>query len=237
MKIKSPLLFKLGGLFGTSAIRHWMGTLDYRIFYHDTVTDPAIRRSKRQRIYIFWHEYIPFPFYLRGHCGYTMLLSRHQDAEILSYGARYMGFEFVRGSTNRGGVAALRELFRCSSESHLVITPDGPRGPRRQLAIGPIYLASKLQMPIVAMGYGYDRPWRFKKAWDQFAVPRPYSRARVITSGELWVPPDLDRDAIEQQRLRIEGIQNRLTEQAEDWAESGRVIEGERPIWRKSRLL
>ena len=55
---------------------------------------------------------------------------------------------------------------------NLTITPDGPRGPRRQLAQGPVYLASKLGMPIVAMGFGYDRPWRFN-SWDRFAIPRP----------------------------------------------------------------
>ena len=35
-----------------------------------------------------------------------MLLSRHRDAEILSHVAHHLGFDFVRGSTNRGGVSA-----------------------------------------------------------------------------------------------------------------------------------
>ena len=69
-----------------------------------------------------------------------MLLSRHRDAEILSYAAYHLGFDFVRGSTNRGGVAALRELLAKSRHMHLTITPDGPRGPRRQLAPGCVYL-------------------------------------------------------------------------------------------------
>ena len=89
-----------------------------------------------------------------------MLLSRHRDAEILSHAAYHLGFDFVRGSTNRGGVAAIRELLEKSRHMHLTITPDGPRGPRRKLAPGSIYLASKLGLPLVVMGYGYDRPWR-----------------------------------------------------------------------------
>ena len=59
---------------------------------------------------------------------------------------------------------------------HLTITPDGPRGPRRHMAPGPIYLASKLGLPLVLMGYAYDRPWRLH-SWDRFAIPRPGSRA------------------------------------------------------------
>ena len=105
-----------------------------------------------------------------------MLLSRHQDAEWLSHAARFMGFGTIRGSTGRGGVAALRALVRTGETMNLAITPDGPRGPRRHLAAGCIYASSRLHIPLIPIGLGYDRPWRSRRAWDQFAVPRPYSR-------------------------------------------------------------
>ncbi len=43
------------------------------------------------------------------------------------------------------------ELMDRSQSMNLAITPDGPRGPRRTLAQGPIYLSSKLGMPLVAI--------------------------------------------------------------------------------------
>jgi lysophospholipid acyltransferase (LPLAT)-like uncharacterized protein len=222
MKITNPLLNQLGGLLGSAAVRWWMGTLDYKIAYYDPAIDLALPECSGQKIYIFWHEYILFPFYLRGHCNLAMLLSRHRDAEILSHAAHHLGYEFVRGSTNRGGVAALRELLDRSRTMHLAITPDGPRGPRRRLAPGCVFLASKLGLPLVVMGFGYDRPWRARRTWDQFAIPRPYSRARTIVSGEIFVPPDLDRDGLEHYRVRIESLMDRLTAESEAWAASGR---------------
>jgi lysophospholipid acyltransferase (LPLAT)-like uncharacterized protein len=221
MKIESPLLNKFGGLLGSAAVRWWMGTLDYKIAYYDRTIDPIFPECRGQKIYIFWHEYILLPLYLRGHCNLAMLLSRHPDAEILSHAARHLGFDFVRGSTNRGGAAALRTMLAKSRSMHLTITPDGPRGPRRRLAPGCVYLASKQGLPLVAMGYGYDRPWRIRNAWDQFAIPRCCSRARAITSGEIFVPPNLDRHGIEHFRQKIERLLNRLTTEAEAWAESG----------------
>ncbi|HLA84839.1 MAG TPA: lysophospholipid acyltransferase family protein [Thermoguttaceae bacterium] len=212
---------KLGGLLGATIVRQWMSTLDYKIAYYDHAVDPVFSDCRGQKIYIFWHEYILCPLYLRQYCNLTMLLSRHQDAEVFWHGARLMGFGFVRGSTARGGTAALRKLFGASRRMHLTITPDGPRGPRRGMAPGPIYLASKLGLPLVVMGFGYDRPWRFRRAWDQFAVPRPYSRVRAISSGEIHVPPDLDRDGIEHYRRKIEDLLNRLTLEAETWAAAG----------------
>ena len=136
MKLDHPILYKLAALVGSTAVRAWMDTLDYRVVFYDPDVDPASPRCRGQKIYVFWHEYILFPLAMRGHCNLAMLLSRHRDAEVLSYVAHHMGFEFVRGSTNRGGVAALRQLLDKSRHMHLAITPDGPRGPRRQLAPG-----------------------------------------------------------------------------------------------------
>jgi lysophospholipid acyltransferase (LPLAT)-like uncharacterized protein len=216
----SSLAARIGGVCGATAIRLWMSSLNYRAAFYDPAVDPVDPRNDGRKIYIFWHEYILLPLYLRGHCNLAMLLSRHRDADILSEVARHMGFEFVRGSTARGGTTAIRELLRRSRQMNLTITPDGPRGPRRVLAPGPIYLSSKLGLPIVCLGLGYDRPWRMR-SWDRFAIPRPGSRARGVVSPQIQIPPELDREGIEHYRLQVEAVLNRLTCEAEAWAESG----------------
>lgn len=227
MKIANSVLTNLGSLLMPALLKCWMGSLDCRIAYHDRAIDPMFPECYGHKIYVFWHEYLLLPLYLRGHCNLAMLLSRHRDAELLSRVADRLGFDCIRGSTNRGGVAALRAMLFTSRTMHLTITPDGPRGPRRRLAPGCIYLASKQRLPLVVMGLGYDRPWRIRASWDQFAVPRCFSRARAITSGDIFVPPDLDRRGLEQFRQEIEGLLNRLTAEAEAWAESGAVKTGQ----------
>jgi lysophospholipid acyltransferase (LPLAT)-like uncharacterized protein len=149
-----------------------------------------------------------------------MLLSRHRDADWLAEAAKFMGFESIRGSTFRGSQAALREMARAARTKNIAITPDGPRGPRRVLAQGPIYLASSLGLPIVACGIGYDRPWRMP-TWDRFALPRPGSRCRVVMSPHVQLPSELDRAGIEHYRRRVENLLNCLTLEAEAWAEAG----------------
>jgi lysophospholipid acyltransferase (LPLAT)-like uncharacterized protein len=210
---------KLGGLLASKGIAAWMQTLDTRAVFYDRTVDPVLG-IEGPRIYVFWHEYILLPLALRGHCHLSMLLSQHGDADILARIANHFGFDCVRGSTYRGGARALWELEERSRTQHLTITPDGPRGPRRRLAQGPIYLASRLQIPIVAMGFGYDRPWR-TKSWDHFAVPRLFSRARAVVSPPMKIPADLDRAALEACRLRTERLLNCLTAEAEAWASAG----------------
>ncbi|MGE0756583.1 MAG: lysophospholipid acyltransferase family protein [Pirellulaceae bacterium] len=227
------MLNKLGGLAIAELTRHWMATLEYRAALYDPTVDPIHPEFQGPAIFLFWHEYIPFLFYLRGNCNTALLISQHQDAEWLSQAARYMGFQTVRGSTNRGGVVALREMFRKSRIMNLAITPDGPRGPRRRLAPGPIYLSSRLGIPLIVTGLGYDRPWRNPSSWDRFAVPRPFSRARVVASPRIQIPPDLDRTELEECRVAVERLLNRLTTEAENWAESGARLTCQLPVRRE----
>jgi lysophospholipid acyltransferase (LPLAT)-like uncharacterized protein len=226
LKLRTPaFLMNFAGHVATTGVRAWMRTLEYRAAFYDRSIDPALGFDE-SRIYVFWHENILMPLYLRGHCNLAMLLSQHGDADVLSRVANNFGFDCVRGSTFKGAARALRELAERSKRQHLTITPDGPRGPRRQMAQGPIYLASRLQRPLVVMGFGYDRPWR-AKSWDRFAVPRPFSRARAIIGPPMLLPPELDRSGLEYYRLRAERLLNALTVEAEAWAAAGSSKDGE----------
>jgi lysophospholipid acyltransferase (LPLAT)-like uncharacterized protein len=226
LKLKTPtFVVNLAGHLATVGIRAWMSTLDYKAVFYDRSIDPALGFD-RSRIYVFWHENILMPLYIGGNSNLAMLLSQHGDAEILARVAHEFGFDCVRGSTYKGAARAMLELKERSRRQYLTITPDGPRGPRRQMAQGPIYLASRLQLPLVVMGFGYDRPWR-ANSWDRFAMPRPFSRARAIIGPPMLLPKSLDRDGIEHYRLRAERLMNCLSADAEAWAAAGTPKAGE----------
>ena len=231
MNDDTPYWMRWGGMLAAGGIRAWMSTLDYRVLFFDSTVD-AIYPSARPRIYIFWHEYLLLPLYLRGNCNLTMLLSRHRDADVLFRLAYHMGFKCVRGSTYGGSADALLERTRAGEHRHMAITPDGPRGPRRRLAQGAVFLASRMQLPIVPFGMGLDRPWR-ARSWDRFAVPRPGSRARAVVGPEIMIPSGLNRMELEHRRQAVERLLNDLTSEAEAWAESGERRAGSVPVFRE----
>src|SRR5438093_1235620 len=80
---------------------------------------------------------------LRGHARATVLISQHADGDLIARTAEHLGIDTVRGSTTRGGMQAIRELLQISRRTHLVITPDGPKGPRRTVQPGVIFLAAQ----------------------------------------------------------------------------------------------
>lgn len=208
------------GFAAASALRTLTNSLDYQIAYYDRSTDPSLPEYGGPCIWVFWHEYLAFPTPLWGNCEVAALVSQHRDGDLAACAAEYLGFEIVRGSTTRGGAEALRQLREKSRMFGLTMTPDGPRGPRRTMAPGAVYLASRLGLTLVPVGFGYDRPLR-ARSWDRFAVPRPFSRARGIFGPRIVIPQGLRREGIEQFRARIETVLVRLTLEAEDWAATG----------------
>ena len=101
MKFKSPMAIGACSLVTTAAVRQWMGTLDYRVDFGDPTVDPVHREYRGAKIYVFWHENILLPLFLRGHSNISMLLSRHLDANILDRVARMMGFGVVDRKSTR----------------------------------------------------------------------------------------------------------------------------------------
>src|SRR5262249_43546941 len=88
-------------------------------------------------------------------------------------------------------------------QAHLEITPDGPRGPRRQVQLGLIYIAAPTRRPIIPTGFGFCRPWRLR-SWDRFALPRPWSACVCVTAEPICVPEDAGKEELEEYRVRVD---------------------------------
>ena len=194
-------------------------TLEFKAISCDPTTDPVHPQCNRRFLYVTWHEAIMVGLPLRANSRMLGIASEHRDGELLNQFASRLGWKMVRGSTSHGSVSALKQLMR-EQHNHLNVAPDGPRGPRREMAQGAVYLASKTGLPLVCCAYGFDRPWRLK-SWDRCVIPRPFSRSRAIFGPPLTIPNRLNREGVEHYRAAIEQLMNQLTREAESWAESG----------------
>jgi len=226
MKIMDHFRRRAFGFLGTACFRTWIGTIDFKWAFYDPEIDSNV--AKRKYILMFWHEHILCPLFFRRHSPVTMLLSEHGDAELVSQAAAFVGMKCIRGSSSHGGVAAIKQFAQLKDQDLdiLAFTPDGPQGPYRHMGEGAIWLASYLQLPIVLLGVGYDRCHRMS-SWDQFVIPYPFSRGRIISSPMLSVPKRLSRDGKEHYRQKLETLMTQLTDEAEAWAISGEPLAGE----------
>jgi lysophospholipid acyltransferase (LPLAT)-like uncharacterized protein len=217
MKLRHPGLIKLVAFLAAWVVRVWMSSVRFRLYFQGGGRHPADSR-KQAYIYAFWHEALLFPtaFKARIH----VLVSQHADGELIARTMKHLGYGVVRGSTTRGGTAALLELAQLPRNAHLGITPDGPRGPRRKLQMGVIYLAALTGLPVIPIGATADRAWR-AKSWDRMVIPKPWSTAYAVTAAPIRVPKSLDRQQLEPYRLQLEEAMLRATLAAERWAHEG----------------
>ncbi len=223
MKVRNKHLLRAVGWAATRTAHALVRTLRSEYRPLGPVVAPAdILPPGPRYIYCIWHEYLLLPAAVYGHPDMAVLISKHADGQLLGSLIQSMGMGMVLGSTNRGGVEAVRQLVNgTDARRHLVITPDGPRGPRRVVQPGIVYVASRVGMQVVPIGVGFDRPWR-AKSWYRFAVPRPCSRARLLTDQPFTVPPRARSEELEQYRLLVQSEMDRLTAAAERWAETNR---------------
>lgn len=223
MKIRNRRLVRAAGWLGARLARGLVGSLQFR--HHCLGLDVVAGRYTLpdRHIYAIWHENLLLPSVRFGGPDLAVLISAHADGQILGGLITAMRMEMVLGSTTRGGVEAVRQLVRPAVRwRHLAVTPDGPRGPRRVVQPGIVYVASRTGMKVVPVGVGYRRPWRLT-SWDRFAVPRPFTPARVVFADPITVPAGLRAAGLEEFRLLVQAEMDRVNVLAEGWAESGRL--------------
>jgi lysophospholipid acyltransferase (LPLAT)-like uncharacterized protein len=144
-------------------------------------------------IVAFWHETLPaMPvFWLRAKSlKPAVLASRHRDGQLIGLGVRQFGIGLAAGSSSRGGAAGLRALLAAlRNGADVGLTPDGPRGPRRQAASGVAMLAALSGAPILPCAAATSFAIAFN-SWDRMRFPLPFGRGRLVCRPPINVPRD-----------------------------------------------
>ena len=147
------------------------------------------------------------PFCYHGK-GIKLLISQHKDGDLLARAMKRFGYDSIRGSTTRGGAAAMREMIKALRESDIAITPDGPKGPRYIAQDGVIALARLAGVPIIPVTFGSSKKKVFG-SWDLFNLPYPFSRGAFMWGEPIYVSKD---DNMEEKRKELEVKLREMTE-------------------------
>lgn len=88
-----------------------------------------------------------------------------------------MGYQTVRGSSHRGGVAGLLAGMRKVIEGHkMTIAVDGPRGPIYKVKEGITAVSEKAKRPIVPVRGYPKKKFVFRKSWNKATLPYPFTK-------------------------------------------------------------
>lgn len=104
----------------------------------------------------------------------SAIISQHFDGKLIASTLKFLSIRPLRGSSKKGAKKVLLEAFRAVKDGEeVLITPDGPKGPRHNMSDGAIGLAVKSNLPIFVMNYKASAYWQLK-SWDKFVIPKPF---------------------------------------------------------------
>lgn len=208
---------------GVLAVRLIVPTLRVAVSFEEEKLPQGIKT--RPIVVSFWHNCIFPSVYIFRNLGIRVMASESFDGEWIGRIINKFGFVKVAGSSSRGAVRGLMGMRREIEQGWTVaFTIDGPRGPRYVAKPGPILLASATGAPMVTFHVALENPW-ILKTWDRCMLPKPFSRALLRVSHQVFVPADADREKF------LSELQAML-ERVRDFAEAnvGRVGSKEFPV-------
>ena len=180
--------------------------------------EPALADAifEKPVIYSFWHRAVFPATWIWRKQKIAVMVSRSFDGEYIARIIQRFGFGAVRGSSSRGGAAALLGMKDVLGQGESVaFTIDGPRGPKYVAKTGPVLLSKMTGLPMSAFYVALDDTWVLK-TWDDFMIPKPFSRALVRLSRKTIVPADATDEQMSDYHAQLQAALERVTRFAEE---------------------
>ncbi|MBZ5648099.1 MAG: lysophospholipid acyltransferase family protein [Acidobacteriia bacterium] len=170
----------------------------------------------RPAVYAFWHRCVFMATWWYRKREVAVMTSRSFDGEYIARIISKFGYRPVRGSSSRGAVAALIGMRKELDEGRTAaFTIDGPRGPKYVAKPGPVLLAQKSGLPIATVHFAPERAWVLQ-SWDEFIIPKPFSRVLLRVGNLIRVPPDADEAAQQRYHAEMQATLDRIRIYAEE---------------------
>ncbi len=156
-----------------------------------------------------WHQHLMMavPYLLKKRAlGLKLgfMISPSVDGEAGALAAQRLGGHIVRGSSSHTGARALRDFYFAVTKDNvsLLITPDGPHGPRYEAKSGALLIAQLAGKPIVPISFAASRVFKFR-AWDRFILPLPFARIVLAVGEPITVPKVMSAAELESQQHKL----------------------------------
>lgn len=146
------------------------------------------------------------------------MVSPSKDGEFTKRAGTWLGLFIIRGSSSgrkdksKRGVSAARECMEVMKKGGcIVMTIDGPKGPRETVGIGTIKLAQQMGAPILI--YGLSANAKRMNTWDRLLWPNPFARGAVVIPEPIPTSKNMDSEEL---RQRVEIALRAATKRADE---------------------
>jgi lysophospholipid acyltransferase (LPLAT)-like uncharacterized protein len=198
-------------------IKFMLFTSKVKIIYNDF---DFTEYEYKQSIYATWHgRVLIMPIVNPSKLQSCAIVSDHNDGRLIGEVIRQAGVELIFGSSNRRRLSSLKEiLIGIKKGKNFLITPDGPRGPSRQVNGAIINIASSTGLSIIPSIYSAKSAKIFR-TWDNFMLPYPFNEITLVFDKPISVPKNISMEKKEEYNNKLRDSLNNITNIAdkESW--------------------
>ena len=213
MPVLENLRWAFIGFFGKIIL--WLWAKSCRITLSGREEYQKLRKAGKPVIFLVWHGRIFLvPFFFRRR-RVAPLVSPSQDGEIAAQIMARWGYRIIRGSSSHAVIRAWNQMKKELQEGgEVIIVPDGPRGPNREMKLGGLKLAQETGAYLVPFTFSASRR-KVLKSWDQFLMFYPFSRLVAIYGKPFRLDSGLSDAEMEEERQKLAKYMKELDERAD----------------------
>lgn len=191
----------------------------YRKTIGSEIAERIIADTENVYVPCYWHQqhivcaHLMRDWIRRGFRA-GVIISASVDGEVPARIARSWGAEVIRGSAARTGALVLRDAQEMMKRGvSIVVTSDGPVGPRFEFKTGTVLMARIGGAPLVPIVCAADRAW-YMNTWDRFMVPKPFARIVIAVGEPLPVPRNASLEQMEAIRAEMQSALEALIQES-----------------------
>lgn len=145
----------------------------------------------------------------------SAIVSDHNDGRLIGAVIEQAGVKLIFGSSNRRRLSSLKEILVYIKKGfNFLITPDGPRGPAREINGAIISIASNTNLPIIP-AICSAKSAKIFNSWDKFMLPYPFTEISIIFSKPINIPKGLNAEEKNEYTKLLRDSLNQITDLAD----------------------
>lgn len=129
---------------------------------------------------------------------YAALISSSSDGELLAILAQSYRFGRTIRVPHHARYKALRKMIHHLKHGKeiLIVTPDGPRGPRYEVKPGIAIAAKKSPAYVIPFTWNASSFWQLG-TWDKLICPKPFSKILVTFGSPVLLSDSIETDHVD----------------------------------------
>lgn len=163
-------------------------------------------------IFVFWHgRSLVMPCFANTYRirGYVTS-SLHPDGLMMAKAQRLFGMKSIFGSNAKGALNVLRGGVRVLEEGNrMILTVDGPKGPRMRVNNGCIFMAKVTSAPIIPVCLTATRS-KILRSWDRLMLVKPFGKIIGVVGDPIYYdhnnPNEMDDLRVHLENLMVKQL-------------------------------